>query len=113
MPTGRAERPRASSSLQHPRVVAAHDRLDLARREVAWRPDGHALPERQPRDVRHLAEAVTMLEEELFAVDFDKLSAIGGRGGHERSMRNGAGGGGGGPSPNPGRPGGWGAASPR
>src|SRR5687768_2580512 len=82
-----SRRSRSSLDLvQHPRVVAADDRLDLARGEVAGGPDGHALAERQARDVRHLAEAVAMLKEELSAVDLDQLSAIGAGGGHDPSI---------------------------
>src|SRR5438445_13678442 len=74
------------SSLQHPRIVAANDRLDLGRREVAGREDGHALRERQPRDVRDLAEAVAVLKKERLAVDLDALTAAGAARGHDGSM---------------------------
>src|SRR5438552_13463211 len=89
----RAERTRWMTALrcgllQHPRVVAADHVLDLFRGEVAGRPHDHALGQRHPRDVRDLAEAVAVLEEELLAVDLDELSTIGRDGGrHALSMR--------------------------
>ena len=51
-------------SLQHPGVVAADDGLDLFRAEVSGCPHGHALAERQPRDIGDLAEAVAVLEQD-------------------------------------------------
>src|SRR6185503_17588798 len=53
---------------------------------MSRREHGHALRERQPRHVRDLPEAVAVLEEELFAVDLDELTAVGRRGGHGFSI---------------------------
>jgi len=39
--------------------------------------DGHALLERQTRDVRDLTEAIAVLEQERLAVDLDELPSIG------------------------------------
>ena len=72
--------------VQHPGIVAANDGFDLARGEMPGREHRHALFERQPRDEGHLAEAVTVLEQEWLAVDIDALAAIGGCGGHAVSM---------------------------
>src|SRR5690349_16904324 len=57
--------------LQQPGVVAADHVFDLFRREMAGRPHDHALGEGHARDVRDLAKAVAVLEEELLAVDLD------------------------------------------
>ena len=65
------------------------------------REHGHALPERQARDVRDLAKAVSVLKEERLAVYLDQLTAIGrgrwhaisiaGRGRSRRRSERGAG----------------------
>src|SRR5437879_3886808 len=81
-PRTRCTMARVSWSLQHPGVVAADDGLDLARAEVAGRPDRSAQAERQARDVRDLPEAVAVLEQERLAVDLDELTAIRGGRGH-------------------------------
>src|SRR5512135_2300975 len=72
---------------EHPGVVAPHDRLDLARRQVPGGVDGHALLEGHARDVGDLPEAVPVLEQEGLPVDLDELSSIRGRRGHALSMR--------------------------
>jgi hypothetical protein len=68
---------RADGLLQHPGVVAAHDRFDLGAGQVPGREDSHALGQRQPGDIGDFPEPVTVLEKKLLAIDLDQLTAIG------------------------------------
>jgi len=69
------DRAQSVTSVQHPRIVTTHDGFDLARREMSWGEDGHALAKRQTSDVRNLAESVTVLKKKALAVNLDELTA--------------------------------------
>ena len=69
------DRAQSVTSVQHPRIVTTHDGFDLARREMSWGEDGHALAKRQTSDVRDLAESVTVLKKKALAVNLDELTA--------------------------------------
>src|SRR6266542_4311162 len=85
-PRTRCTTARVRNSLQHPRVVAEDDGLDLARAEMTRSPHGAAQSEREARDVRDLPETVAVLEQEGLAVDLDELAAIRRRRGHAASL---------------------------
>src|SRR5438477_132521 len=78
--------PPAVASFQHPRIVAADDRLDLRRGKMPRREDRHVLTQRKARDESHLAEAIAVLEQEGRPVDLEPLPMGGRRRRHARSM---------------------------
>ena len=77
---------RVSGLLQHPGVVAAHDGFDLVLSEMTGCEHCVAATERKAGDVRHLAEAIPMLEQEGLAVDLEQLTAVGRSGWHGSSL---------------------------